>query len=647
MLEWTHRPRDFCPMNFLAPYRSRFKEIFSLDLRSLALFRVSFATLILFDLAGRAQGLLAHYTDLGVFPREAALRYYHEPFFLSFHFLDGSWQVQAALFVIAAMFALMLLVGYKTRVAAIASWLLLISLQTRNPLILQGGDIFMRAALFFAMFLPWGARWSIDSVRRPSHSTGESHVSFWGAGLMVQIAAVYVFAGLVKTSVEWAQEGSAIYYALNIDQFTKPFGYFLLQYPDLMRLLTFVTLLFELFGPLLLFAPVFTKQLRFTAVVGFIAMHLGFMASMRLGPFPWIGIITMLALLPAFVWDFASRHARARQRAGLTIYYDGECGFCASLSLYLKTFLLLSPARLVPAATDERAAREMAEHNSWVVVDADEGRHFAFGGVVAVVRASPIVWFLAPILTLPPVSTLGERFYARVARRRKNICIPTIFAAAAAERPRRSIVSVGSRAMSAACALLFIGLVLAWNIDELPQASLPLPRAARDIAHLTRLDQRWAMFSPPLREDGWYVIVGTLEGGRNVDLLRDGAAVSYEKPRSVAAMYPTERWRKYLMNLYLGDFAAYRHHYAAYLCYQWNRTHTAGERVSVVEIAFMSEMTLPNYERAVPERKSLWVYNCSAPLGEMSPVPTPNETPSLNEEAPSPTTGVLLPYPTL
>ncbi|MDP3735463.1 MAG: HTTM domain-containing protein [bacterium] len=638
-------------MSFFVPYWSRFKEIFSLDLRSLALFRVSFATLILFDLAGRAQGLLAHYTDLGVFPREVALRWYHEPFFLSLHFLDGSWEAQAVLFVIAAVFALMLLVGYKTRVATIASWLLLISLQTRNPLILQGGDIFMRATLFFAMFLPWGARYSVDCVRRSSSVSGERHASVWTAGFMIQVAAVYVFAGLVKTSVEWTREGSAIYYALSIDQFTRPFGYFLLQFPDLLRLLTFATLLFELFGPLLLFAPVFTRQLRFAAVAGFIAMHLGFMASMRLGPFPWIGIITMLALLPSFVWDFASRHARARQRAGLTIYYDGECGFCASLSRYLKTFLLLAPARLLVAATDERAAREMAEHNSWVVVDADGRRHFVFDGVVAVIRASPIIWFLAPMLTLPPVSALGEWLYVRVARRRRNICIPATLAAMAAERPRRSMVSAGSRAMSAACGLLFIGIVLAWNIDELPQASFSLPHAARDVAHLTRLDQRWAMFSPPLREDGWYVIVGTLEGGQSVDLLRGGAAVSYEKPRSVAAMYPTERWRKYLMNLYLGDFAIYRQHYGSYLCYTWNRAHQGAERVALIDIAFMSEMTLANYERAVPERKSLWIYDCRAPLGVASEVPTPNEEPSPSfdepSDEPSPTTGVPLPYPTL
>ena len=655
-------------MSFFTPYWTRFKEVFSLDLRSLALFRVSFATLILFDLAGRAQGLLAHYTDLGVFPREVALRYYQEPFFLSLHFLDGSWQVQAALFFLAAIFAVMLLAGYKTRLSTVVSWLFLISLQTRNPLVLQGGDIFMRAALFFAMFLPWGARYSVDSVRRPSFTLDTRYVSAWTAGFMIQVAAVYVFAGLAKTSAEWTSEGTAIYYALSLDQFTRSFGYFLLQFPDLLRLLTFATLLFELFGPFLLFVPVFTRQVRLAAVVGFIAMHLGLMASMRLGPFPWVGIITMLALLPSSVWDWVSRHVRARQRAGLVMYYDGECGFCASLSRYLKTFLLLAPARLLPAATDESAAREMVEHNSWVVVDADGVRHYAFDGVIAVTRASPLVSFMAPVLALSPVAALGGWLYRRVAVRRKRVCVPVVPVSPSPDRSRRPFLTLGFRVISTMCAFVVIGLLLAWNIGALPQTSFTLPRAARDFVHLTRLDQRWAMFSPPLREDGWYVVVGELENGRSVDLRRGGSEVSYVKPHPVAALYPTERWRKYLMNLYLGDFAIYRQHYGAYLCYAWNRVHQGAERVALVDIAFMSEMTLPNYERAVPERKSLWVYDCRAPFGVVSEgpkpsaprpsgprqpeprpseVPRPNRPPLPSPDEPRPTTGMPLPYPTL
>ncbi len=201
-------------------------------------------------------------------------------------------------------------------------------------------------------------------------------------------------------------------------------------------------------------------------------------------------------------------------------------------------------------------------------------------------------------------------------------------------------------------AVFFITLTLLWNISNLPRAHISVPRPLRNVAHALRLDQRWAMFSPPLREDGWYVIIGTLESGRAVDVFRDGTDVSYEKPRPVAAMYATERWRKYLMNLYLGDFAAYRPHFAEYLCLAWNRSHSGAERVAVVEIVFMSEMTLPDYRQAVPERKSLWYYDCRAPFGDPALAPSaddaPSPSPSPSEgDRPSPTTGVPLLYPTL
>jgi hypothetical protein len=103
------------------------------------------------------------------------------------------------------------------------------------------------------------------------------------------------------------------------------------------------------------------------------------------------------------------------------------------------------------------------------------------------------------------------------------------------------------------------------------------------------------------------------------------------------------------MNLYLGDYAAYRHYYGAYLCYTWNRAHRGVDGVRSIELVFLSEMTLPDYARSVPERKTLWVYDCSAPEG-VAPSPSLDDTapsPNYADEAPSPTTGELLPYPTL
>ena len=44
------------------------REIFGIDLRTMALFRVGLGALLLADLALRARDLTAHYTDAGILP---------------------------------------------------------------------------------------------------------------------------------------------------------------------------------------------------------------------------------------------------------------------------------------------------------------------------------------------------------------------------------------------------------------------------------------------------------------------------------------------------------------------------------------------------------------------------------------------------
>src|SRR3989344_6178869 len=150
--------------------KNKFREMFSIDFRSLALFRVAIALLILFDLGVRSLALAAHYTDFGVLSRDAFELHYGNLSWWSIHLLSGSAWFQATLFLIAAVFAIALLVGWHTRVVMVISWLMLISLQTRNPLVLQGGDILFRLLAFWACFLPLGAKWSLDSLRKKSES---------------------------------------------------------------------------------------------------------------------------------------------------------------------------------------------------------------------------------------------------------------------------------------------------------------------------------------------------------------------------------------------------------------------------------------------------------------------------------------------
>ena len=152
---------------------THFRATFGLDLRSLAAMRIGLAGVVLTDLAIRASDFHAMYSSAGLAPVEFVRSLQRIPVW-SLHLLSGSDAWQVFLFGLATVVAVAMLVGYRTRLAVIASWILLTSVQMRMPMVLNAGDTLLRVALFWSMFLPLGAVWSSTAFRRdkPSGSLG-------------------------------------------------------------------------------------------------------------------------------------------------------------------------------------------------------------------------------------------------------------------------------------------------------------------------------------------------------------------------------------------------------------------------------------------------------------------------------------------
>ncbi len=292
------------------------REIFGIDLRTLALFRIGLAALILVDLCLRARDLRAHYTDFGIMPRSVLPDFLH-PAAVTFHAMNGSVWWQAALFILAAGFGGMLLVGYRTRLASILSWVFLLSLQNRNSMILSGEDNLLILLAFWGMFLPLGARWSVDAVligrlERPPNA----FFSVATLALLVQGMSMYFFSALLKSDAQWIPDGMAVHYALQLDYLATPFALWFRQFPDLLQGLTYYVWVLELIGPILIFSPIFHRSLRLMLLLAFASMHLGFFLCLEIGIFPFVSILMNLTFLQGWVWDRGERYLRTRE-AGL------------------------------------------------------------------------------------------------------------------------------------------------------------------------------------------------------------------------------------------------------------------------------------------------------------------------------------------
>src|SRR5205085_1218693 len=115
------------------------------------------------------------------------------------------------------------------------SWLFLVSLHARNPMVLDAGDALLASFVFWAMFLPLGAAFSVDRALDPSREPPPRRVfSAATVAVLLQVAILYWFTAALKTGPEWRSEGSAVYYALRTPYFVQPFGRLLLRFPALL-----------------------------------------------------------------------------------------------------------------------------------------------------------------------------------------------------------------------------------------------------------------------------------------------------------------------------------------------------------------------------------------------------------------------------
>lgn len=283
-----------------ARFRAALALRLGVDPRALATLRILIGTLILLDLAYRVPNLAVFHSDAGVLPRSVFTGFWgdHTP-----HSLFGAVWVQGVLFVAQAIIALALVVGYRTRTATVLSAVLLVSLQLRNPYILNAGDLLLRALLFWSMFLHLGERWSLDALRR---GTPRGHVAdIATAGILLQVIIIYALNAFHKIhGGDWTS-GDALHYVFQTERYMSPLGLALNDHPALLTLLTRAWFSLLLLAPLLL---VTTGRVRIVLVALFAGAHLNMFLMMRIGFFPLVSIAALVPFLPTHVWDLVEHH---------------------------------------------------------------------------------------------------------------------------------------------------------------------------------------------------------------------------------------------------------------------------------------------------------------------------------------------------
>lgn len=215
--------------------------------------------------------------------------------------LWGPWNANPAalrFFMLALTVALaFMLIGFQTRLATIAVWVLMVSFDNLNPYVENNGDVARAILLLYLVLTPCGAAWSLDRWRE-RRRTGDDRPAFvhpWPLRLLfLQMILMYFFNGAYKLfGADW-REGSSLYYVLaspvlsrvSYAEFPAPIW--------LTRLASHIVLIWELGFPLW----VAMRWTRIPALIIGVLFHIGIWMSMELGFFCGYMLCMYLPFVP-------------------------------------------------------------------------------------------------------------------------------------------------------------------------------------------------------------------------------------------------------------------------------------------------------------------------------------------------------------
>jgi hypothetical protein len=199
----------------------------------------------------------------------------------------------AAFFWVFLASALMLTVGFFSRINSVLVYFFLTSIDQRNLFITHSGDTFLRVAGFFLMFAPVGAALSIDRmfrVRRGQEPPEIQPRRQWAVRLIqIELSLVYLATFCWKLKGSAWLDGSALFYIYHLLEFQRfPVPSWLLQ-PAFLKIATW----FALFLELSLGTIIWIRRFRYKLLLAGLILHLSLEYSLN---------------TPMMQWDFLSAY---------------------------------------------------------------------------------------------------------------------------------------------------------------------------------------------------------------------------------------------------------------------------------------------------------------------------------------------------
>lgn len=276
-----------------------------MPLLNLAMFRLLFAGTFFYLYLKRGMDWKLFYTDEGILPRSLAVEVLPEFFHPPFHwfFWPDSWMGAAHHLMVFGLF--LILIGFSNRVLIFLTWVLHISFMQRNFAVAFGADVIgglfllylsltncsdhLSLKVWLAKRFPKFGVWMPTLKNKKWSSAGywvsEDILNSIGYRMIqVQLCVIYGYTGFEKLKGATWWDGTALWSVFANPQMVIADFSFTRHIPVVVVAITFMTVLFEVYFPVL----VWFKSWRKWALMFGVAFHSGIGILMALFAFAFV-----------------------------------------------------------------------------------------------------------------------------------------------------------------------------------------------------------------------------------------------------------------------------------------------------------------------------------------------------------------------
>lgn len=389
---------------------------------ALGLYRIVLGLLTIYSFALWAKDVDVFFSDDGVLTRETIQTSLGRTVHTVLLWTGSPMGVRIVLALLFAS-AVCFTIGYRARLSSVLLFVLVASFHERNNLVLNGGDSVLRTMLFFFMFAPSGAAFSVDALlergRLPPGTVPDPVlVRPWPQHMMqVQVAVIYFVTAYAKTRGALYHNGTAMYYVFGLVDFNRRGVEQLMNLPVVYSFLTYFVLAAEVSIPFLLW---FRATRPYAVALGLLA-HGWIIGAMII---PVFGTLMLATYLPFFseaeIDGLIARLRRRFEGRQARVYFDGACASCRRARAVLEGMDLLGRLDARDARSDPPppGLGRDALLDELVLVTPRGAALRGFDAYRWMAARLPAAAWSTPLWHLPFVAPLGRALCRRLSRAR-------------------------------------------------------------------------------------------------------------------------------------------------------------------------------------------------------------------------------------